>query len=128
MQQLTANLSIFHYGHTDAQYPSTVRDSVSNSVSDINESRFFNLQNVISSTYRDEAHCAVFSRQRYLARLSWSDAGSKYTIIAFAKNLFDDEGYERVEASMTAWSVRSLQLGLTAPRTCGVEVQFRFGD
>ncbi len=53
--RLTANLSIFHYDYKDAQCPSTVRDPVSN----INESRFFNLENAVSQGVELEALWAV---------------------------------------------------------------------
>lgn len=224
-KRLTANLSLFFYDYSDAQYPSTVRDPVTS----INEARFFNLQKVESMgveletvwaatdalelrlsygyldteikdprcfidnadtaatasdarpcsatggpqrgqfiaggelpsspknklafnanytwtmpigslavsgtwTYRDEAYYSVFTREHYLApsydetdlRVLWNDLNNKYTLIAFVKNAFDDEGFERVDASQSAWGVRTLQLGLTAPRTYGIEVQFRF--
>ena len=40
MERLTANLSLFYYDYEDPQLPSTVRDPVSN----LNESRFFNIE------------------------------------------------------------------------------------
>jgi iron complex outermembrane recepter protein len=225
MNRLTANLSVFYYDYTEAQYPSTVRDPLTN----INETRFFNLQKAESRgveleatwavtdalqvllsygyldteikdsrcfidnadtgatapdarpcsasgaqrgqfidagklpsspenklafnanytwgmtagsltlsgtwTYRDEAYYSVFQRAHYLAssydetdlRLLWNDAENAYTVIAFARNLFDDEGYERVDSEQSAWGVRRFSLGLTAPRTYGIELQFRFG-
>ena len=231
MGRLTANVSLFYYDYQDAQYPSTVRDPVSN----INESRFFNLEKSVSMgaeletiwavtdnlqarftyayldteikddrcfidnadtgilgvmvspqakpcgtptlgvqigqsidgdrlpstpknkvalnanytwdfpvgsltfsgtyTYRDEAYYAVFSRDHYLApsyydtdlRILFTEAQNRYTLIAFAKNAFDDEGYESAGASMSAWGVQSRSLSLTFPRTYGVEAQFRFG-
>ncbi|HEY0681806.1 MAG TPA: TonB-dependent receptor [Steroidobacter sp.] len=55
LRRLTANLSVFHYDYKDAQYPSTVRDPVSN----INESRFFNLENAVSQGVELEALWAV---------------------------------------------------------------------
>ncbi len=235
-ERLTANLSIFYYDYKDAQYPSTVRDPVSN----INESRFFNLEKATSQgveleanwavtdafnlvlsyayldteidddrcfidnadtgivgviapdsrfctvptgtptalgpqvgqrldgsalpsspknkaalnanytfftgagnltlsgtwTYRDEAYYSVFSRQHYLApsydeadlRVLWNEPNNRYTIIAFCKNVFDDEGFETAGASMSAWGVQSRSLALTFPRTYGIEAQFRFGN
>jgi iron complex outermembrane receptor protein len=225
--RLTANLSIFHYDYQDAQYPSTVRDPVSN----INESRFFNLENAISQgvelealwavtdalqmnlsysyldtriqdnrcfidgddtgatapdarpcgspvpgqqigqridggrlpsspkkkiafnanytwqmpmgaltlsgtwTYRDETYYSVFAREYNLApsydetdvRLLWNAPDGRYTLIGFVRNVFDDEGYEAVGATQSAWGVRTLTISPTAPRVYGVEAQFRFG-
>jgi iron complex outermembrane receptor protein len=226
-QRLTTNLSVFHYDYQDAQYPSTVRDPVSN----INESRFFNLNEAVSQgveleaiwaaldalqlrlsyayldteikdtrcfidaddtgatapdarpcgtrvpgqqigqridggrlpsspehklalnanytwrmlsgaltlsgtwTYRDEAYYSVFSRDFNLApsydetdlRLLFNDASDRYTFIGFVRNVFDDEGFEAVGATQSAWGVRSLTVSPTAPRVYGVEAQFRFG-
>lgn len=227
-RRLTANLSVFHYDYQDAQYPSTVRDPVSN----INESRFFNLDEAVSQgvelealwavtdalqlnlsysfldteikdprcfidgddtgasapdaracgtpvpgqqigqridggrlpsspknkiafnanytwqmpagaltlsgtwTYRDEAYYSVFSRSYNLApsydetdlRVLWNDPQSRYTLIAFVRNVFDDEGFEAVGATQSAWGVRSLTISPTAPRVFGFEAQFRFGS
>jgi len=231
-ERLTANLSLFYYDYENAQYPSTVRDPVSN----INESRFFNLQGATSMgaeleanwavtdalqlylsysyldteikddrcfidgddtgysgvlvspqgrpcgpfafgdqigqkidggslpsapknkvalnasytwftsagnltasgtwTYKDKAYYSVFTRDHNLApaydetdvRLLWNEPNNRYTIIAFAKNVFDQEGYESASASMSAWGVQSRFRSLTFPRTYGVEVQFRFGN
>jgi iron complex outermembrane receptor protein len=235
-ERLIANLSIFYYDYKDAQYPSTVRDPVSN----INESRFFNLQKATSQgveleatwaatdalnlvlsyayldteidddrcfidnadtgivgqivpdsrfctpptgtptvlgpqigqkldgsslpsspknkaalnanytfftgagnltlsgtwTYRDKAYYSVFSREHYLApaydetdlRVLWNEPNDRYTIIAFCKNVFDDEGFEAAGATMSAWGVQSRSRSLTFPRTYGIEAQFRFGN
>lgn len=230
--RLTTNLSLFYYDYKDPQFPSTVRDPVSN----LNESRFFNIEEGVSMgaeleanwavtdalqmrltysyldteikdgrcfvdnddtgitgvlvapdarpcsapqpgvqtaqlidgdgfpstpknkvaaniqytaslpmatltfsgtwTYRDEAYYSVFNRVHNLApsysetdlRVLWQEPNASYTIIAFAKNLFDDEGYEAASASMSAWGVQSRSYTLTPPRTYGVEVQFRFGQ
>ncbi len=231
-QRLTANLSLFYYDYQDAQYPSSVRDPVSN----INENRFFNLEKATSMgaeleanwavtdalqlylsysyldtenkdnrcfidnddtgitgvlvspqarpcttwlpgqqvgqridggplpsapknkvalnanytwhtpggnltfsgtwTYRDETYYSVFTRDHNLApsytetdlRLLWNEPNDRYTIIAFAKNVFDDEGYEAASATMSAWGVQSRTRSLTFPRTYGIEAQFRFGN
>jgi iron complex outermembrane receptor protein len=87
-------------------------------------------------TYKDEAYYSVFSRDHYLApsydsvdfRALWNGNDNKYTFIAFVNNAFDDVGYEAAGASMSAWGVQSRTLSLTAPRTFGLEVQFRFGN
>jgi iron complex outermembrane receptor protein len=87
-------------------------------------------------TYRDDAYYSVFSREHYLApsydnvdfRALWTGSDNRYTLIAFANNALDDDGYEAAGASMSAWGVQSRTLSLTAPRTYGLEVQFRFGN
>ena len=76
----------------------------------------------------------MFQREHYRApgydesdlRVLWNGTGKRYTIIGFVKNVFDDEGYERADATQSAWGVRSRSLGLTPPRTYGMEVQYRF--
>ncbi|MGH8239956.1 MAG: hypothetical protein ACREXP_23490 [Steroidobacteraceae bacterium] len=40
----------------------------------------------------------------------------------------DDEGFESAGASSSAWGTQSRTVSLTAPRTYGLEVQFRFGN
>jgi iron complex outermembrane recepter protein len=87
-------------------------------------------------TYRDEAYYSVFTRDHNLApsysetdvRLLWNEPEDRYTIIAFAKNVFDQEGYEAAGATMSAWGVQSRTRSLTFPRTYGIEAQFRFGN
>ena len=87
-------------------------------------------------TYKDEAYYSVFSREHYLApsydqtdfRALWNGSDNRYTIIAFVNNAFDDVGYEAAGASSSAWGTQSRTLSLTAPRTYGMEVQFRFGN
>jgi hypothetical protein len=113
LDRLTANLSLFHYDYQDAQLPSTVRDPVSN----INESRFRH--------HRRLTYYSVFNRVHNLApsydetdfRIVWQEAKNAYTIIAFVKNAFDDEGYEAASGSMSAWGVQSRSYTLTSPRT-----------
>ncbi len=66
-------------------------------------------------TYRDETYYSVFTRDHNLApsytetdlRLLWNEPNDRYTIIAFAKNVFDDEGYEAASATMSAWGVQT---------------------
>jgi iron complex outermembrane receptor protein len=78
----------------------------------------------------------VFSREHYLApsydqtdfRALWNGSDNRYTIIAFVNNAFDDVGYEAAGATQSAWGTQSRTLSLTAPRTYGMEVQFRFGN
>ena len=87
-------------------------------------------------TYKDDAYYSVFSREHYLApsydstdfRALWNGNNNRYTLIAFVNNAFDDEGFEAAGASSSAWGTQSRTLSLTAPRTYGLEVQFRFGN
>jgi hypothetical protein len=61
-------------------------------------------------------------------RALWNGNDNKYTFIAFVSNAFDDIGYEAAGASMSSWGVQSRSQSLTAPRTYGLDVQFRFGN
>jgi iron complex outermembrane receptor protein len=87
-------------------------------------------------TYRDETYYSVFNRDHNLApsysetdmRLLWNEPNDRYTIIAFAKNVFDQEGYEAASATMSAWGVQTRTRSYTFPRTYGIEAQFRFGN
>jgi iron complex outermembrane receptor protein len=87
-------------------------------------------------TYKDEAYYSVFSREHYLApsydstdfRALWNGNDNRYTVIAFVNNAFDDVGFEAAGASQSAWGTQSRTQSLTAPRTYGIELQFRFGN
>jgi iron complex outermembrane recepter protein len=87
-------------------------------------------------TYRDDAYYSVFSREHYLApsydnvdvRALWQHPNNRYTFIAFVNNALDDDGFEAAGATQSAWGTQSRTLSLTAPRTYGIEVQFRFGN
>jgi iron complex outermembrane recepter protein len=87
-------------------------------------------------TYRDEAYYSVFSREHYLApsydqadfRALWQHPNARYTVIAFVNNAFDDIGFEAAGATQSAWGTQTRTLSLTAPRTYGLEVQFKFGN
>jgi iron complex outermembrane receptor protein len=96
-------------------------------------------------TYRDEAYYSVFSREHYRTpsydetdlRVLWKWPGDVLTVIGYVQNVFDDIGYERADASQSTYQSngvpgvpvtagQGLQVGLTPPRTIGLELQFRF--
>jgi iron complex outermembrane receptor protein len=61
------------------------------------------------------------------ARLLWQQAEGRYTIIAYAKNAFDEVAYGSSSGSSpTAVGIRR-SVSLIYPRTYGMEVQYRFG-
>ncbi len=72
-ERLTANLSLFYYDYKDAQYPSTVRDPVSN----INENRFFNLEQATSMGAELEANWAVTDALQLYLSYSYLDTEIK---------------------------------------------------
>ncbi|MBB6093453.1 iron complex outermembrane receptor protein [Povalibacter uvarum] len=86
-----------------------------------------------SYTWQDEATYSLFANPAYRVddfatadfRILWDDVQDRYTIIAYADNAFDDEGY--VGASVTALSQGARRSrSFIAPATYGVEVQYRF--
>jgi iron complex outermembrane receptor protein len=98
----------------------------------------------ISYFWRDAQFGSIFERSYNRApswdqvdlRLTWKDAQNRYTIIGYAKNIFDDLGY--YEGNSSSRTVGRLPTGqpvvqgitttyqLTPPRTYGVELQYRF--
>jgi iron complex outermembrane receptor protein len=90
--------------------------------------------------WRDKFYSSIFNDARQLtddyaqtdARLIWNDASGMFTVIGWARNVFDDEGYDLV----TAFRLRSLDPArnnqiyqsttYTLPRTYGVELQIHF--
>ena len=84
--------------------------------------------------WRDTQYASIFNRREYLLaaydqtdlRVTWQNTANTYSIIGFARNVFDDEGFDGVGASSTASGI-SQTFSLTPPRQYGLEVQFRFG-
>jgi iron complex outermembrane receptor protein len=100
--------------------------------------------------WRASQYGSIFNRDYYKspsfdqvdARLTWRDADNKYTVIAFAKNLFDTKGYANgatatrsagatptfanPTAGRTGVFGQNTTYELNPPRTYGIEVQYRF--
>ncbi|WP_293450891.1 TonB-dependent receptor [Phenylobacterium sp.] len=96
--------------------------------------------------WRDAQYGSIFDRSYYKApsfdqvdaRLTWRDADNKYTVIAFAKNIFNTEGYANGTGATRSAGLTPGQPGfsgvfgvnstyeLNPPRTYGIEVQYRF--
>lgn len=97
-----------------------------------------------SYLYRSESYANVFSREYNSApewdqvdmRLLWMPTGGKYTVIAYVKNVLDEDGYTAAvpasnrNNSATVASDRypngARNYELTPPRIFGLEVQYRF--
>lgn len=92
-----------------------------------------------SYIWKDQTYDSIFNRPWYLApaysqvdaRISYTDAKDRYTIIAYVKNLTNALGYDNVSALLLAQPAAgalpySQTIGLIPPRTYGVEVQVRF--
>jgi iron complex outermembrane receptor protein len=102
----------------------------------------------VSYIWKDKTPSAIFNEPYFVApaweqidmRLSWNDAADRFTIFGYVKNLQNKLGYDGVGAfavitpapGTAACGTNPLgsyycdqQLGLTPPRTYGVEVQYR---
>jgi iron complex outermembrane receptor protein len=103
----------------------------------------------VSYVWKDKTHDSIFSEDYFVApsysqvdmRLSWNDSADRFTIFGYVKNLQNKLGYDGVGAFAigavapgTAPCGSSAPgkpyfcdqtLGLTPPRTYGVEVQYR---
>jgi iron complex outermembrane receptor protein len=102
----------------------------------------------VSYIWKDKTHDSIFAEDYYTApsysqvdmRLSWNDSADRFTIIGYIKNLQSKLGYDGVGAGAVitpapgtpACGFNGVQpyycereLGLTPPRTYGVEVQYR---
>ncbi|MGD2132808.1 MAG: TonB-dependent receptor, partial [Maricaulaceae bacterium] len=91
---------------------------------------------VASGSYfwRDSQYSNIFNRavrevpdyEQFDARVSWVDADDRYTIIAFARNLTDELGFDSVSAQERSNGSFALDITPTPPRTYGVELQLRY--
>jgi iron complex outermembrane receptor protein len=102
----------------------------------------------LSYVWKDRTHDSIFNEQYYVApaytqvdmRLSWNDAADRFTVFGYIKNFQNKVGYDGVGAISVTTPAPGTQacgnngaanyfcqqtLGLTPPRTYGVEVQYR---
>jgi len=96
-----------------------------------------------SYIWKDKTYDSIFNRPYNLApsysqvdlRGSWNDAKKRYSVIVFAKNVFNTLGYDSVAAAeVTPTSLGGYvpagtvtkAVSLTPPRTFGVQFQYRF--
>jgi iron complex outermembrane recepter protein len=104
------------------------------------------LTGVATYIWRDAQFGSIFDRAYYKSpdfdqvdlRLTWQDADDRFTVIAFAKNVLDDNGYangataaRRAGATPTRPDLsgvfgQNTTYELNPPRTYGIEVQYRF--
>jgi len=95
---------------------------------------------ILSGTFiwKDSTYGGVFNRPYDLApsytqvntRLTWTDASNKYSVILYADNIFNRLGYDAITGSELAPAGDPADIvsnrSLTAPRTFGFQVQFRW--
>jgi iron complex outermembrane recepter protein len=102
----------------------------------------------VSYIYKAKTNDSIFAEQYFIApdysqvdmRLSWNDSADRFTIFGYIKNLQNKVGYDGVTAfgitsaapGTKACGFNGIQpyfcdqnVGLTPPRTYGVEVQYR---
>lgn len=85
--------------------------------------------------WRDKTYSSVFTRDEWEAdafgqldaRLTWTDAQDRYSVIGYVRNALDDEGFDGVGASANS-SGLSQSYSMTPPRQYGLELQIRFGQ
>lgn len=84
-------------------------------------------------TRADDQQSTIFANPLYTSpkndvadfRLIWNGSENRYTVVAFVKNAFDEEGYLRSTNRQSAAGPRR-NVAPIFPRTYGAEVQFRF--
>ena len=91
-----------------------------------------------SLVWKDKEYSSPFNRQYNLApsytqvnlRATWTDAKNRYSLVAYADNIFDTLGYDNAYGVAVTnpgpSQAISRLVSLTAPRTFGVEFQYRF--
>jgi iron complex outermembrane receptor protein len=99
-----------------------------------------------TDVWKDETYFSMFNRWYNLApsynqldaRMTWSSADNHYTVIAFGRNLLDEDGFDGAGATYqnqipfggvnlrTIPRAISRNFSLTPPRTYGLELQYRF--
>ena len=100
----------------------------------------------LGATYvwRDKAYSTIFEKSWNEAptwdqidlRANWNSADGRYAIIGYVKNVADTEGYDAAVSGSNRnrnpaiasdnFANGALNLGLTPPRTYGVELQYKF--
>jgi iron complex outermembrane receptor protein len=87
-----------------------------------------------SYLWRDEQYSSIFnreynrtpSRDQVDLRLTFKDAKNRFSIIGYAQNVFDSEGYETLSGTRYSTGAIYQNYVLTDPRTYGVQLQVRF--
>jgi iron complex outermembrane recepter protein len=93
-----------------------------------------------SYIWKDQTYESIFNRFYNLApsysqvdlRALWTDKSNRYTMIVYAKNVFDTVGYDGASGAQLTSPPAPNQTSVTrtysytAPRTFGVQLQYRF--
>ena len=94
--------------------------------------------------WRDKAYSTIFEKAWNEAptwdqidlRANWNSIDGRYAIIGYVKNVGDTEGYDAAVSGSNRnrnpaiasdnFANGALNLGLTPPRTYGIELQYKF--
>lgn len=87
-----------------------------------------------SYIWKDRTYESIFNRPYNLApsydqvdlRALWNDASDRYTVILFAKNVFDTKGYDNAFGTLLSDTGVAQNYSYTPPRTFGVELRYKF--
>jgi iron complex outermembrane receptor protein len=93
-----------------------------------------------SYIWKDKTYGSLFNRyyskspayDQVNLRATWTDASNRYNVIVFMNNVFDKVGYDNTTGTLlvapTATTAGQVVINnsLTAPRTYGVELRYRF--
>jgi iron complex outermembrane receptor protein len=96
-----------------------------------------------SDIWKDSTYFSIFNRSYNLApsysqvdvRATWTDSENRYSVVAYARNLLDKEGYDGYNGGLVGntnaiggpQSVGET-ISLTPPRVFGIQVQYRIGS
>ena len=101
-----------------------------------------NLSASLTHVWKDKTYYSIFNRyynegkawHQTDARLLFNDADDRYTVIAFVKNIFKQEGIAGADGTRPTTGPNSnpnnlfvnRTISYVPPRTYGVELQYRF--
>ena len=133
------------------QLPQSARNKIALNATYTWELEQGSLSPSVSYIWRDKQYGSIFERaytaspswSQVDARVTWKGKENKYSVIAYVKNLFDQDGYDggatgsrlagtTIGSSIAAPQINAVQPGfnvtypLTPPRTYGVRATVKF--
>jgi iron complex outermembrane receptor protein len=121
----------------DGNYlPSSAKNKVAlNAIYRFNFADGSSLTPTVSWYWRDKFYASIFNNpteqtptfQQTDARLLWNSGEGHYTVIAYVRNVFDEDGYDLVSSGLRTGDNTVYQTTtFTPPRMFGVEFQFHW--
>ncbi len=88
----------------------------------------------ISYLWKDSSYSSIFNRsynyvpsqEQVDARITWTGRGNKYSVVLFGQNLFNNEIIDAQSGTRQSTGVIAHGYTLLAPRTYGVQLEYRF--